>query len=190
VRKAEFAITPDGGRFFGLFTFEGQSAERAGALGVRNSWDQALALRGVAGSKVFVCDNLALSGEEFVFQRKNTTGLRVVDLVKDGFGKFVPALEKFDHRVEALSKQPVTVAGAEAAIYRAFVKHEVAALRLLPKVHEAYFEKGSVKGGKGEYPEVQETVWGLHNAFTRVFRELPPTPQFQATRRLGEVFQL
>lgn len=189
IAREQFAVDPQGDRLFALFDFETKvpGAERAISLAVRNSTGQSLAAQGVAGSHVFICDNLSLTGSIFLFARKNTTGARVIDMVRDGFDKFVPAAEGLERRLLEMETKAISKAGAEAAIYRAFTLHEVAALRYLPQVHEAYFEKGNGTSDEAtaEYPEVTPTVYGLANAFTRVFKGLAPTPKFEATRQLG-----
>ncbi len=189
IAREQFAIDPKGDRLFALFDFESKQAEaeRAISLALRNSTQQSLAAQGVAGSHVFICDNLSLKGETFLFARKNTINAKVIDMVRDGFDKFVPAAIELEARLQDLQTKLLSKSGAEAAIYRAFTKYEVAAIRYLPQVHEAYFEKGTgtVEGATGEYPEVGPNVYGLANAFTRVFKGLAPTPKFEATRRLG-----
>lgn len=191
VVKEELAITPDGAKLFALFQlgveFGGEGAQKqALSLGVRNSTDTSLGLRGVAGSRVFVCDNLALSGSEFVFSRKNTKGLRLDSMVAEGFEKFLVEGERYQKALVGLHEKKVGEVGAKAAIYNAFTIHRVAAVKYLPLVHEAYFEKGEL--GTGEFKEVEAgTVLGLYNAFTRAFKGMAPTPQFTATRKMGEI---
>ncbi len=191
IRSEEFALTPDGAKLFALIVLaaqgglEGHPSQYGLSIGLRNATDQSLAIRGVAGARVFVCDNLALSGSEFLFAHKNTTGVKVWQLVQSGLNKFLPAAEAFQTRVKQLSETTVKDDSAKVAIYNAFTKHEVAKLSLLPVVHKAYFEESE------KYPEiVRGTVLGLHNAFTRAFKELHPTPQFLATRKLGQVLGL
>lgn len=196
ISREEFAVTEDYTKLFALFVLkaeglEGHPSQYALSIGVRNATDQSLKIKGVAGANVFICDNLALSGSEFLFARKNTTNVNVDRLVRGGLDKFLPAAEAFQQRVKQLSETTVSEIGAKVAIYNAFTKHGVAKLGLLPVVHQAYFEDGAGAGGSGKYPEVvQGTVLGLHNAFTRAFKELKPTPQFLATRKLGEVLDL
>lgn len=193
ITRQEFAITQENDRLFALFTFKGGLDGMGWSLGVRNSVDQDFAIRGVGGARVFICDNLALSGSEFLFARKNTTGVRVREVVAGGFDKYLPALARFDNRVKELQATVIADNAARVAIYKAFVEHKVAALRLLPAVDEAYFKHGVEQPGAVEdvYPEVTKTVWGVHNAFTRVLKGIEsPMAQEAATRRLGKVFAL
>lgn len=53
-----------GERYFGLLTLKNDYADDwAPAIGLRNSNDKAFSLRASAGNKVFICDNLSLTGE-------------------------------------------------------------------------------------------------------------------------------
>ena len=58
------AITHDGTRYFGLVQVQNgcSSPDYTWVLGLRNSHDKSLPAGLVAGSQVFVCDNLAFSG--------------------------------------------------------------------------------------------------------------------------------
>ena len=75
---------------------------------------------------------------------------------------------------------PTTLCGSSKAnIYRAFIESELDIPKhLARKVHELYFNP--------QYEEFQpRTMWSLSNAFTSVFKELDPIPQFRATAKLG-----
>lgn len=68
------ALTHDGNRYFGLLEIQNGSAhpDYTWVLGLRNSHDKTIPAGLVAGSQVFVCDNLAFSGE-IVVSRKHTS---------------------------------------------------------------------------------------------------------------------
>ncbi len=83
------ALAKDGNRYFGLFqiAMAGMALEDYSLiLGVRNSHDKTFPTGLVAGSQVFVCDNLAFSGEVNVM-RKHT-----VNLFRDLPGKVSQAI--------------------------------------------------------------------------------------------------
>ena len=78
-----------GASLFGVLDFRcAFDADSGFALGFRSSQDQSLALRGVAGARVFVCDNLALAGSSFAFRRKHTSGLAIDEAVRAGFDRY------------------------------------------------------------------------------------------------------
>lgn len=186
MKGANYAITPQGEKFFGTFTFDHGDDEKAWSLGVRNSVDKTISIRGVAGVRVFVCDNMALSGDQFVFKHKNTINLDVIEMVKAGVDKYIPAAEALDQQVARLQSVPLAEDRAKKLIYDAFVEHDVATIRLLPVVGEFFFDHGEL--GDNSFPDVTANLWGLHNAFTRAFKILKPASLYTATLRLGEAF--
>ena len=109
-------------QFFGSLeikpkVFEGEYIPAAGekdfalTVGIRGSYDQTLP-RGLAvGSRVFVCDNLAFSGEVSVYSKQTTNiGARIGGLLESAVGR-IPVLaqaqtKRFDaYRNYELSKQ-------------------------------------------------------------------------------------
>ena len=66
-----FGITPDGMRFFGVLTLKSPYTGYGDVVGLRNSHDKKFPIGIGFGSKVFVCDNLALVAEH-VIKRKHT----------------------------------------------------------------------------------------------------------------------
>ena len=76
VRKSDFGLSRGDARMFATFTLE--SALAAGvslAIGVRNSMDKSFPMGFAAGSRVFVCDNLALRAELLVRRKHSVHGL-------------------------------------------------------------------------------------------------------------------
>jgi hypothetical protein len=73
VGKEEFALGRNDLHMFAAFKFEGDPGSDNGlCIGLRQSYDKTLALGIAAGARVFVCDNLAFSGDSFEVIRKNT----------------------------------------------------------------------------------------------------------------------
>lgn len=73
VTDASHALTSDGSRYFAVLDVTGRdSPEGVGwVVGLRNSHDKTFPVSASAGSRVFVCDNLAFSGT-VTFKRKHT----------------------------------------------------------------------------------------------------------------------
>jgi len=83
VTEEAHALWGDGNRYFGLMALRARVGWDNGAdteigqgrqfvFGLRNSHDKSFPASGVLGTRVFVCDNLAMSGAEFKFARKHT----------------------------------------------------------------------------------------------------------------------
>jgi len=72
-----YGLNKGGGQLFGLLALQnGSAGDTVGAaLGLRASVDKSLANALAGGTRVFVCDNLAFSGDSVQVLRKNTTGV-------------------------------------------------------------------------------------------------------------------
>lgn len=89
----QFGVKRDGNQMFAIYSLLNQDAnsdEFGLSVGIRNSTDKSLSAAVCFGSHVFVCDNLAFSGE-VVIARKHTK--RILDdlpqLILDALGQFV-----------------------------------------------------------------------------------------------------
>ena len=68
----EYSLSRDGGKLFGAFTLDHATGELAWMIGFRNSINKSMALGITAGTRVFVCDNMAFSGSFIQFRKINT----------------------------------------------------------------------------------------------------------------------
>ena len=71
VVQEDFGVTPDGLRFFGVLSLRSEYGDYTDTVGLRNSHDKKFPIGISFGSRVFVCDNLAFSGDQVV-KRKHT----------------------------------------------------------------------------------------------------------------------
>lgn len=67
----DYGVTPDGARFFGVLSLKSFDGDYTDTVGLRNSHDKRFPIGISFGSRVFVCDNLAFSGDH-VIRRKHT----------------------------------------------------------------------------------------------------------------------
>ncbi len=70
-----YGITPDGARFFGVLSLKSEYGDYTDTVGLRNSHDKRFPIGISFGSRVFVCDNLAFSGDH-VIKRKHTANAK------------------------------------------------------------------------------------------------------------------
>ena len=78
VAKEEYAIQRGGNHLFAALSLKWLEAEECtAAIAFRHSNDKTEAMKMYDGVHVFVCDNMALSGDEIVMNRKHTTRLNV-----------------------------------------------------------------------------------------------------------------
>lgn len=156
------------------------------SLGFRAANDYSLALRAVAGSRVFVCDNLALSGDMVAWARKHTSGLDLADTIARGFDLFLNQAAALANAVAALADAALDDAQAKVIVYEVFAA-KILPVKLFDDVVGNYFDEDTL----ADRPDCQpRNRWGLHNAMTRAIKDLKPVPAFTATTNLGRFFGL
>jgi len=69
--KESFGVARNGAQMFGTLQFQNGDVRMGLTIGIRNSYDKSMTVGFCAGASVFVCDNLAFSGE-ITFLRKHT----------------------------------------------------------------------------------------------------------------------
>jgi hypothetical protein len=166
VKSQSLALARDGKRFFGTLDLTTPLTPDQGvalAVGIRNSTDKSFPLGFCAGSRVFVCDNLAFNAELLV-KRKHTRF--AVGRWNDEIASAVQKLHGFalaeEARIARLMATELTDDQALALLVRAMEKHVIAA-PTIPKVL-AEWRAPKCDYGTGERP----TAWKLLNCFTTV----------------------
>ena len=140
VVNAAYALTHDGGRFFGLLqvTRNGlENSEHSLVVGLRNSHDKTLTAGLVAGSQVFVCDNLAFSGE-VQLARKHTPNIMrdLPSLVGDALGRLLTMFKTQDERVQRYKNTRLSDAAAHDLCVRALDARAICASKIPALLHE------------------------------------------------------
>lgn len=194
VTSESFAVNAAGSRLFGVMdlmppgvvSVEQRLAcdERGLSIGFRNSTNSSMAIKIVAGQRVFVCDNMVLSGDMIALQRRNTVGLDLEMELREGFNKFLTHASTLDRQIARLQAAQITDLAAKAMAFDVFAAR-VVPVHLFDDVERFYFHPAD------DMVDCQpRTEWGLHNAFTRAMKQLPPATAFGATVALGEAFGL
>ena len=176
----EYAVSADGMKMFGVLDLATQMEGCRFSIGIRNSHDKSLRLGLTAGLRVFVCSNMAFSGDFTPVLAKHSQSFNLIDTLSVCVDRIQRNFASMQRQVESWRQAQLTDAQAKLIFYSAFVDGKLDAPRsLLPEVHRLYFEP--------QYPEFSaRTMWSLSNAFTSAFKNLDPVPQFKATAKLGE----
>ena len=184
VQSSAFALAREGGQMFGVLTcVNGKPAtDYALAIGVRNSYDRSLAVGLTLGSRVFCCDNLAVSGE-VTMHRKHTLNVfrDLPDLIYRMLGQVSSMRERTDGEIAAMKVRELPPAHAHHLMVEA-IRGGVLPASRLPKVLEAWDEP------KHEV-FTPRTAWSLFNAFTEVQKGAPPRAQMEGSLRLSSLFR-
>ena len=132
-------------------------------VGGRNSTDQSFAAGMVFGQRVFVCDNLALSGE-FTFKRKHTAHIMqdLPGLISQGFERYFVEKVNAAKIVERFQNAHISDRAAKAAIHDACAAG-VAGWTKAPLIYREY------KSPTFEH-EAPDTVWMLQQAVTQIHK--------------------
>ncbi len=93
VRAEKYALARNDARFFGVLDLETPLVQGVSlSVGVRNSTDKSFPLGFAAGSRVFVCDNLAFSAELMVRRKHTLNGMKAFGMA---IGQAVASLASF-----------------------------------------------------------------------------------------------
>jgi len=184
VQSSAFALAREGNQMFGVLTcVNGKpAADYALAIGLRSSYDRSLAVSMCSGSRTFVCDNLAFSGE-VTMHRKHTLNVfrDLPDLIYRMLFQVSSMRERIDGEIAAMKVRGLQPAAAHHLMIEA-VKSSVLPASRLPKVIEAWEEP------KHE-AFASRTAWSLYNAFTEVQKGAPPRAQMEESLRLSSLFR-
>lgn len=175
----EYAVSQDGMKLFGVADLETTFEGCRFSIGIRNSNDKSMRLALTVGYRVFVCDNMAFSGDFTPVLAKHSKHFNLVDALAVGVDRMQRNFAPLKRQIESWRTKQLSDDAAKVVIYRAFVEDELDAPKHLAReVHSLYFNP--------QYPEfAPRTLWSLSNAFTSAFKMLDPIPQFKATAKLG-----
>lgn len=150
------------------------------ALGILHDNVMRIALRIAAGFRIFVCENLTLSGESNVLHRKHTTGFDIEEAVDGMWCEVERSLNLLRETTERWNFDTITNDRAKAVSFDLVAGPSQLPARLLPAVASTYFAPDA------ELTEDVEprNLWGLHNAFTRALRGTPQRALMSHTQAL------
>jgi Domain of unknown function (DUF932) len=183
VLKGEFAVSRDGMKMFGVMELDQGMHGARFALGIRNSHDKSFRLAVTVGYRVFVCENLAFSGDFVPVLAKHSKNFSLQNALSVGVDDMQRNFKPMVEAVELWRGSQLSDTAARMIIYRAFIEGELEVPRHLGRsVHDLYFN-----------PQHEEfaprTMWSLSNAFTSTFKDLDPIPQYKATGKLAGFLQ-
>ena len=190
IARTQLGVSQKGQRVFGTMDLRFTRAatlppsDLGTTFGFRSSTNSTLSIKGVAGARVFVCDNLVLSGSEFVLQRKHTTFLNLAEAVSNGLNRFLAQTETLGRGIDRLKDTPLSDGGAKQHVFDVFDAGAMP-LHLFDDVARFYMRP------KPDHLDCQpRSLWGLVNACTRAIQVLRPQAQFNASLNVGRHFQL
>lgn len=158
VTEQHFGLTPDGMRFFGVLSLKSEYTGYSDMVGLRNSHDRKFPVGVSFGSRTFVCDNLAFSGDH-VIKRKHTLNLKrdLPGLIGEIIEPLAIQREAQHRQLEHYKATPLTDQRADQAIMQMY-RHNVIGVQKIADVLNQWEEPECDWGPK--------TGWRLFNATT------------------------
>ena len=161
VVKSEYVLAGNGMKMFGVWDLSTGNDELCWSVGIRNSMDKSMALGLTAGTRVFVCENLAFDGD-FVELRRHTKGLTPEELEYMAYKAIriiIGRLTAFQAWHEGLKKHNLSEDDAKIMLVEAIAQNVFPASKF-PLFHDLYFSEA-----------YGQSLWGFHEAATDVLRD-------------------
>jgi len=179
VVRDEYAVSKDGMKLFGVLDLDTGMHGCRFSIGIRNSHDKSMRLAMTVGYRVFVCENMAFSGDFQPVLAKHSKNFSLQNAVSIGVDQMQRNFDGMRKQVEGWKGSQLSDVAAKLVIYRAFIESDLEVPKYLARpVHDFYFNP--------QHEEFQpRTLWSLSNAFTSAFKDLEPIPQFKATAKLA-----
>ena len=154
VTQEEYAIQKEGNYLFAaLSTNWLDTGEMAAAIAFQHSNDKSEAMKMYAGIRVFTCDNMSLSGDEIILNRKHTTRLNVAAELTKAFDHDKDGALILQRNIEDLKGGPLSLGDAQRKLFEIFYRRVLPSRMLIP-VTDRYLS------------HEDRTDWGLLNALT------------------------
>jgi hypothetical protein len=184
VTREQYGVSANGLCLFGALDLDGPfgTSERSMSLGFRHGNDKEVAIRLTAGSRIFVCDNLALSGTKIVF-RKHTSQINLTHSISAGLDRYLEVAASLEQVIRTAEVTPISDDAAKVKLFD--LRYQgVLPTSLFDQAASNYF-RATQLGYEDCKPR---TTWGLHNATTRAAQVLAPSTQQGVLMGLGKAF--
>ena len=178
------ALSHEGARYFGVMSVSlpkrGQ-ADFGWIVGIRNSHDMTYPAGLVAGTRVFVCDNLCFSGEVRISRKHTRFAERDLrHLTARAVGQLGDKFRGLDQRVIAYKEERITNTRAHDIVIRAVDCAAITPAQI-PSVLDQW--------RRPEYEAFAgRNAWSLFNAFTEVHKAVNPHTAMRRGEALHGLF--
>ena len=106
--RDEYVVSQDGMKMFGVMDLNAEFSGGRFSIGLRNSNDKSMRLALTAGLRIFVCDNMAFSGDFTPLQHKHTRNLELRDSISIAVDRIHRGFEPLKEQVRAMKDQVLT----------------------------------------------------------------------------------
>jgi len=163
VRSHEYGLSRNGNQVFGLIQYQNGNSELIPTTAWRSSYDKSLAAGIANGKSVFICDNLALTGE-FITIRKHTTNiLRDLDnILAAAFANALLSFTRIDQDADTMRQEWITTDRGYELLGRLY-GHKVLPSRIFNKAVEEWENPTHPAFG-------DRNLWSLYNSCTEALK--------------------
>mgnify|MGYP000383241441 FL=1 len=166
--KAQYGLAREGNQMFGIHSYRnGISSSMGLSIGFRNSYDKSMSVGIAIGASVFVCDNLALTGE-IAIMRKHTA-----NVWNDLEELTITTIYRSQHNFSKIVEDAETMAERYLSNDNAFrllgllYGNDVISPRQIPVVKREWLNPS--------HDEFEDrNVWSFYNAYTEALKSTPP----------------
>jgi hypothetical protein len=176
IQAEQFGVTPNGDRFFGLMEIarhvEGEYIPKSKGyalnIGLRASHDQTFPKALSFGSRVFVCDNLAFSGEVKVSTRQTiNVNRRLPSLVESAMQRVVDLDSNQQERFQLYQDSELNALQGDAALLALYRRHVLG-----PRTLDKALQEWDTPSHEEHLNDGCRTVWTLQNAVTEALKSV------------------
>jgi hypothetical protein len=178
--RESFGLAKDGQRMFGVLTYKnGEDGDMGLSIGIRNSYDKSMSIGVAMGGRVFVCDNLAISGEIRIV-RKHTAGVwqSIEDMTISTLFKHRPVWEQLQEDVETMKQVKISDIHGHEMLGRLIGANVLTPTQITPAYRE--WDNPSMEEF---YPR---TLWSLYNAVNQALKTSPVNQIMERHRLLHQ----
>lgn len=162
------AVGWQGNRYFGVMELVSPRTDFAMVLGLRNTHDRTFGASIAVGSQVFVCSNLAFSGD-IKLSRKHTLNIErdLPSVVHKALGAFKVQQHALEQRYDTYKETEIDRQQADHAIM------EMVRGRVIMPSQVGFVDKEWRCPSYEEHTEDGHSVWRLFNAVTHTMKGTP-----------------
>ncbi len=179
--KSHFGLAAEGNKMFGIHSFRSLDSAMGLSIGFRNSYDRSMSVGIAVGASVFVCDNLAISGDITVL-RKHTS-----NVIRDMESLALQAIYRSQQTYaeildDAYTMQAMPIDDDQAYRMLGLVYGRgIITPRQIPVAHREWESPTHVDFS-------DRTVWSLYNAITEALKSAPPQSILERHLSLHRLF--
>lgn len=152
------------------------------AVGISHANDMSQPMRIVVGSRVFVCDNGAFTGE-YVLRRKHTSGLNLGWEIRNSIERALTQFNETRNVIDGMKTRRMDAGEIDHA-WVEMGRRDILPWSAIGKAVALYDEPPH-----DEFKEFDGRAWGVYQAANEVIKQRSPLDQMDGLKRLTELLK-